>query len=324
MSLQLVQRRAAALDVAADGGAQQADPAFRDEAVAQQHRTADFGILRGEGDAGSVRRRIAQRRSVAFQVAAEPGPDQADRALCREAVAQQHRPADGRMVGRQRNAATIGSCIGQTGAVAFQAAADTGTAQADGALGGEAVAQQDGAAHLGGVGGQHHALAVLGPVHQPSAVHVERAGDPGTHQPDHPGSHEAVSHDDDAVEASGLRADSIPLPGADTSPARHHVAGHVRGVQRDATDSGEPSHQIQAAADLRPRQPQRIPSIPVRDTLPRRRDLQSSTARQQIALDHRGMRVDPGRLGQRRRLGDIERSGDPHAARPDLADAALA
>ena len=156
-----------------------------------------------------------------------------------------------------------------------------------------------------------------------AAVHVERAGDARAHQPDHAGSDEAVAQDHHAVEARRLGADRVALAGADPRAAGDHVAGHVRGVQRDAADRGEPAHQVEAAADRRPRQPQRIACIAMRDAGARRRDLQAGAAAQQIAVDHRGMRVDPGGVRQRGDAGDVERAVDPHAARPHFADAAV-
>ena len=54
----------------------------------------------------------------------------------------------------------------------------------------------------------------------------------------------------------------------------------------------------------------------------RRRDLQQRAAAQQIALDHRGMRIDPGGVRQGGDAGNVERAVDPHATRPHFADAA--
>ena len=55
----------------------------------------------------------------------------------------------------------------------------------------------------------------------------------------------------------------------------------------------------------------------------RRRDLQERAAAQQVALDHRGMRIDPGGFRQRGDAGNVERAVDPHAACPHFADAAV-
>ena len=48
------------------------------------------------------------------------------------------------------------------------------------------------------------------------------------------------------------RADRVALAGDDPRAARDHVAGHVRGIQRDPADRDEPAHQVEAAADLAP------------------------------------------------------------------------
>ena len=241
---------------------------------------------------------LVRLRAVAFQVAADPGADQADRTLRGEAVAQQHGPTDHRMVRRQSNAGAVGGRVGQAGAVAFQAAGDPRAAHADAALGREPVAQQHRAADLRGIRRQYHAAAVLRAVHQSRRVHVERAGDARAHQPDHAGGDEPVAQDHDAVEARRLAADRVALAGADPCTARDHVPGHVRGVQRHPADRGELAEQVQAAADRRPRQAQRIACIAMCDAGARRRDLQEGAAAQQVALDHRGMRIDPGGFRQ--------------------------
>jgi hypothetical protein len=79
----------------------------------------------------------------------------------------------------------------------------------------------------------------------------------------------------------------------------------MRRVECDAADRGEPAHQVDAAVDVRARQTKRITRIAMRNVGPRRRTLQARAPRQQIAVDHHGMRVDPGRVGERCHIGKI-------------------
>ena len=258
---------------------------------------------------------LVRAGAVALQVAADPGADQADRALRGEAVAQQHRAADHGVIRRParcRRRPAVGLVrlapshsrllpMRAPRRLMAPSAAKPLRSRTEPPISAVSAASTT-------------PLAILAAVHQPGGVHVEGAGDARAHQPDHARGDEAVTQDDHAVEPRRLCADRIPFAGADPRAARDHVAGHMRRVQRHTADCGEPAHQVEAAADLRAGQTQRIAGIAMRDAGARRRDLQPRTTPQKIAVNHRGMRIDPGDVrqsGSRRRYRASRRSARP-------------
>ena len=121
-----------------------------------------------------------------------------------------------------------------------------------------------------------------------------------------------------------LGADRVAFAGCHAGATRHHIALHIRGIERNAADRHDTAHQVDATPYVGARQAQRVACVAMRDARSWRRGAKPRAASKQVAIDHGGMHIEP-RLGiERRKAGEIERPVQADAARADLAGAAPA
>ena len=207
----------------------------------------------GQGGAGVV----AQLRPVAFEIDADVGADQADRAAVAaagggEPVAQKNGQADLQAVGDQGGPGVVA----QLRPVTFEAAADVGAEQADragaaAAGGGEPVAQENGQADLQAVGGKGGA----GVVAQLRPGAVEQAADVGADQADRAGV-AAAGGGEPAAEVHGpvylqaVGGQGGPGVVAQLRPVAFEVAADVGAAQVDRAEVGAANDPRTAQVEL--------------------------------------------------------------------------